>query len=141
VPNRARRSCVVPENTCKFRLRDRSVRSVSSRTGAARLRVSYENQPSVLRMDASDRVYLGRVRRSEQLLNRTEQGANLRSCSSTLRARSLCVAKDFTELHESADDSDIDLGGAVAAQNAGKHGHALFRECIRRRASAARPYG
>jgi hypothetical protein len=37
----------------------------------------------------------------------------------------------LAELHESAHDGDVDLDGTPAAQDAGKHGHALLGKGIR----------
>ena len=40
------------------------------------------------------------------------------------------ISEELARLHEGAHDGDVDLHGALAAQDAGEHGHPLFRERI-----------
>jgi hypothetical protein len=46
--------------------------------------------------------------------------------------------EEFAETHERPHDLDVDLGGALAVQDARQHGHALLSESVRR-GSAATP--
>ncbi len=41
----------------------------------------------------------------------------------------MICGKNFAQLDEGAHDSDVDLDGAVAVKDAGKHGDALLGEC------------
>lgn len=58
---------------------------------------------------------------------------------SDLAAQVLVSGEHGANLEEGAHDGDVDLNGAIAAKNAGKHGNAVFRESKRKIATATAP--
>jgi hypothetical protein len=58
---------------------------------------------------------------------------------SDLAAQVLVSGEHGAKLKEGAHDGDVDLHSAITMKNAGKHGDAMFSECVRKITATSAP--
>lgn len=84
--------------------------------------------------DKADRTFLLHLRRLHELADRVKDDGKFMVVlffDLLEKAREVLVSyHGLPHLHESPHDRNIDIGRAIAVQNAGEHGHALLGEGI-----------